>query len=95
MSLITPADYPTKGEYQTALEDTADACRHHAVLLAESLDFTSFEVPDFTDLERFLKMAESSVKKARKTIKYELQSRAANRARQRQKLQQEKQQHDD
>jgi hypothetical protein len=91
MSLILPSDYPTVEDYQGALEDAAEHCKHNALTLQESLDYDCYRVPDFETIERWIKMTQSSLRKVRKTIEMEKLSREANRYRQEQKRKQQKQ----
>jgi hypothetical protein len=83
--IILPEQYPNKGDYQIALEDAADKCRYHATIMQESLDWTCYQVPSFEEIDRLLKMAESSIREARKIIRIELEGREANKRRQQQK----------
>jgi len=82
MSLILPNDYKSQEEYQIAIEDSAEHCKHFALQLCESLEYTCYQVPVFDDIEKHLKFAEGSIRRARRIIKEELQGREANRKRQ-------------
>jgi hypothetical protein len=71
------------------LEEQASRCKHHAVVMQESLDFSCFKVPDFEEIDRRLKMTESSIRETRKIIRIELEGREANRRRLQQKTKQQ------
>jgi len=90
MGLILPNDYSNKEEYQLALEDCTDKVKHFALQISESLDYTCYQVPVFDQIDLFLKHAEGSIRRARRTIKVELEGREANRRRQLQKTKEKK-----
>lgn len=71
---------------QQFLEDSSQACKNHALIIVEALEKFCYDTPDFTEIDRYLKFAEGSIKKARKIIKNEIEGREVNRKRQTDRL---------
>jgi hypothetical protein len=69
-------------ETQQSFEESAQDFKTHALMLAQTLEQYCYDIPDFTEIDRYLKFAEGSIKRARKIIKVETQGREVNRKRQ-------------
>jgi hypothetical protein len=83
--IISIEQFPDKNAYCEAMEDHAETIKSYALTMVESLDWSTSDIVTLDEIDRFLKFAEGSIRKARRIIKNEQESREANRKRQIQK----------